>query len=400
MTTEKASLEAFLRARAKNHTEDVRLQHILATYSLEKKQWERRVFNETFEQRHLAYALKREADGIKRREKKKQERIGYKKEVQHLGNQQYIAELRKKMDSGKSGIMISTGASLPPVVMTDGKEQGQGDAGKSAWAKLSSRTLAQSKTNNEHQAKEDFSQNNYRFANLVQTVMYENKPSQSSEMKKVNLTEIVNRLFPKPLRQAMSMADLERLKCLDPADREVSPIDIGDDLENEPTEKSLLSEDFWIGDPKAIGSVRRPRLPPEVMSARSKNIGDVMKLIRDLPVYPSCSKNCNKPGAKFDEMTTSQEEKTMMPSLVNANVAKYHHGRNTPTSKAIDAIQATIVSFPIIRGATQRKFYDAGCMAEAHVVQLHPRSHIIRSITVEPRTKTEHQVGVRDITTR
>ena len=61
MSADKMSLEAFLRARAKNHTEDVRLQQILATFSLEKKQWEKRSFNETYEQRHLAYTLKRDS---------------------------------------------------------------------------------------------------------------------------------------------------------------------------------------------------------------------------------------------------------------------------------------------------------------------------------------------------
>ena len=62
----------------------------------------------------------------------------------------------------------------------------------------------------------------------------------------------------------------------------------------------IVVAEHWVGDPSAIRSVRRPRLRPNEMSDHSQPFGQARKLMVDMRKYPSCSRNCNKPGFDFD----------------------------------------------------------------------------------------------------
>ena len=139
----------------------------------------------------------------------------------------------------------------------------------------------------------------------------------SSSSRKVKLADLIARLFPKALRMARSVSELERLVDGENEHREENT-EKDDHMQVDPV---IIVKDCWVGDPKAIASVRRSRLAPDVMGARHKNIGDVMRLIRDLPMYPSCSRNCNRPGVIFDTMVSSNEL-MIMPSMTKANVKR------------------------------------------------------------------------------
>ena len=69
----------------------------------------------------------------------------------------------------------------------------------------------------------------------------------------------------------------------------------------EPAKKlDIVMAEHWVGDPSAIRSVRRPRLQPNEMSDHSQPFGQARKLMVDMRKYPSCSRNCNKPGFDFE----------------------------------------------------------------------------------------------------
>ena len=168
--------------------------------------------------------------------------------------------------------------------------------------------------------------------------------------KKVNLKKLVGRLFPQTMRRAKSLDQLEKLKGDGPKQdgpesKEVDGEESegsreGESSENDPLDPVIIVNDYWVGDPKAIGSVRRQRQPPEIMTARHKNVGEVMKLIRDLPMYPSCSRNCNRPGAIFDSMVASSPH-TLLPSMAKANVAR-HYKKKSKMAKAISQVNHAV----------------------------------------------------------
>ena len=364
-------MEAFLKARGKNHAEDVRLQQILATFELEKKQWERRVFNETFEQRNLAFSMKKNADEIKHKKKTRKPNKS-KPEYDEGGN------------ATKSGLPPLEGK-VPCADPPGGSPQVRPNTQPFPVVQQTPQTLRIKVTNTPRThlpglAKDESKgrgtviiTGKTRFARAVEAVMTKQREDgpklpkteyprvgfSDTANKRIDLAELVARLFPKTLRRAHSMADLELLKegpLTQRSQDEEDNNDIFKPGEEESTEEIdpfPSKGEFWIGDPKAIGSVRRPRLPPEMMSARSKNVGEVMKMIRDLPVYPSCSRNCNKPGASFEDFP--DEQKNMMPSMVIANVAR--HYLKTSRATSLEAISSTrdtsqVVPFPAIMDST------------------------------------------------
>ena len=73
-------------------------------------------------------------------------------------------------------------------------------------------------------------------------------------------------------------------------------------LEN--SHRMIPVKDYWIGDPIAIGSVRRPRKNIAEMTSRNKSMGPVQKLIREIPF--GCSKNCDNPSSKLESQVSSQ----------------------------------------------------------------------------------------------
>ena len=77
------------------------------------------------------------------------------------------------------------------------------------------------------------------------------------------------------------------------------------------SQRMITVRDYWVGDPMAIGSVRRPRKNITEMNSRKKSMGPVHKLIREFPI--GCTRNCDNPGSKLESLVSSQ------PSFVPAS---------------------------------------------------------------------------------
>ena len=60
----------------------------------------------------------------------------------------------------------------------------------------------------------------------------------------------------------------------------------------EKEENDTAAEELWVGEPEAIGSVRRPRLKPEEMSTSTQPKGEARKLLIELSTPNTCSRNC------------------------------------------------------------------------------------------------------------
>ena len=130
--------------------------------------------------------------------------------------------------------------------------------------------------------------------------------------------DVFSRLFPKrpPIVKQQSQ---ERSREWD----ESTATGEDEDEFGNPLDKDtvLVVGDLWVGDPKAIGSVRRARRSPEELTNRENSIGEVRKLIRDMPQYPLCSRNCNRPGAALESIASSMPVYNL-PALAKAQLKR------------------------------------------------------------------------------
>lgn len=440
-------MEAFLKARSRNIVEDVRLKNFMFTLELEKKQWEKRVFNETYEEQTLAFAYKKVVnekteEGMKA--KKKEAEIKEKmmpRPVSKLPDIRFLtnrlvasdgefgepsergrcsqlgptkpptpdyANVRKvvsqppkalpaiKMTGGFTKISIDIEKKKPPRIRKQVQREELSDVPPTDRSGAAGIDAGNADTSIATKMEDDTPADNpdgplsaLKFPNIVERMLGNNKEDENREEairndpqqsprdmserfgkfsilspapKKINLKELVDRLFPKALHKARSMEQLEKLKSMDVIEEQKeqhtketedlkAEIEADKIEEEEQVDKVVILDDSWLGNPKAISSVRRERQPPEVMTARHKNMGDVMKLIRDLPTYPSCSRNCNHPGVVIDTMG-SREPHVMLPSLAKANVRKYNQKMKMKQSMDNVAAQVKAVSAfnkPILR---------------------------------------------------
>ncbi|CAH1792503.1 unnamed protein product [Owenia fusiformis] len=71
-------------------------------------------------------------------------------------------------------------------------------------------------------------------------------------------------------------------------------LDMGESSEN------LAITDYWVGDPRAVGSIRRDRKSATEMAVQSKAFGELRRAQKDLIGEPLCSRNCNRKGTIHD----------------------------------------------------------------------------------------------------
>ena len=85
--------------------------------------------------------------------------------------------------------------------------------------------------------------------------------------------------------------------------------------------KNIILSDYWVGDPRAIRSVRRPQNNPKEVSNCSECIGKTMHLIRDMPLYPACSRNCAR-TRRSDSLAAHTQENGFIPEIVRKKMNK------------------------------------------------------------------------------
>ena len=304
-------MSTMLKAREKNMLEDLRLQREMTALDVERRHNEKVMYNEVFEQRRVAYQLKQEVAKMK---KKSEEEAKRRKTSKLL--------LRARMNSTLSDSQVAITPSIagPRRSSSDltpgGKELGKmfptitpGSVASpvttprpSLWRRVSQSMPTLPSIQDEEVPKvmapaiaEEAtlevplppaseappptapsqppppSSVKSRFASLVRKAA--KLPSEDNESgciffpkaKKASWAAIIERLVPKrmtPMRKAMSESSNEKTESS------------GEDHIPDVGEVVVLT-DFWVGDPKAINSVRRPRRSPDDMTNREKSIGEV-----------------------------------------------------------------------------------------------------------------------------
>lgn len=346
-----------MKAREKNQIEDHKLHKWKVQLEVEQRHVEQVMYNEMFEQKKIAYQLKQEVtkkkqklrdfsseEKAKRGERRKMlaQRMNLSeemfKEIEEEDEQKNsLPIIQEKPDRQESKVDVTSNAlnlkqrslSMPtlPSINQEGKNShvatvmvtvgenkpvsreanihsAEGDR-TDQNSREGNETGANSRASNSKEENTDTDAPKRpklgRFANLINKVVEQNREEKDAKPKKIKFEAVVDRLFPKaPISQSHNLLAV-------PSQDTLTRDGEGETNYNPAMDDLVVITDFWVGDPKAIGSVRRARLTPDAMSCREKSISEVRKLLRDMPRYPSCSRNCNRPGAALESIASSME---------------------------------------------------------------------------------------------
>ena len=279
-----------------NHFEDVKLKRSLTLLELHRSHTEKNFSNEMFEQKRLAFKLKCEAKNIKRDKIDNYGRIHGKKQNRKRGKvmRKFESLISLPESNGIQGSLQSA-PQLGTECLTDGLPGIVNDVGKELQnTEAESRVLMQ--------------EADKKLPNLKQQIC--NSIGNNSGEKKDNDEigdDIDNNNNVSDGTNTRKMKPNKLPKLLN------EKLNIKFSKQGHMRRKSLLEysqtminmKDYWVGDPMAIGSVRRARKNVEDMNSRSRSMDKVHKLIRELPV--ECTRNCNKPMFRLESLVSSQQ---------------------------------------------------------------------------------------------
>lgn len=291
--SESSGVGSMLKAREKNMLEDLKLQREMTALDVERRHLDKVMYNDMFEQRRLAYKLKQEVADIKKRTETELKRRVTSRALLRAkltGSQTDSAVFTTCMDAAGERTRLHSDSSQPrdihsrpmfPAITT----------GNSRRPSMLHSRLSQSMPTLPSIRDEDAPSNTardlhgpdtgleaappkakVRFMNLIKKVVEERADSMAQDdqgaeegrSKKTTWPSLLDRLLPKypPARMTsvtMPEGESQEDQALLPGDGEAV----------------MVLTDFWVGDPKAINSVRRPCKPPDDMNNREKSIGEV-----------------------------------------------------------------------------------------------------------------------------
>ena len=289
--------ESYLQqAHIVNHLEDVKLKRFLTLLELHTSHVEKNLSNEMFEQKRLAFKLKCEAKNIKRDKIDNYGRIHGKKQDRKRGKamRKFDSLLSLCESNGIQGSLqsaqqngreILTGG-LPGIVndVVKGLKNTEAESGDPMQESVKKSTNLNPQISNFIGNNSSEDDGNDETVEDIDGIRFQNKDTNKRKTKSNN--KLPNLLTGK-FNINLSKGHFRRKSLL------------------EYSQSMINAKDYWVGDPTAIGSVRRARKNIEEMNSRSRSMDKVHKLIRELPV--ECSKNCNKPMFRLESLVSSQQ---------------------------------------------------------------------------------------------
>ena len=279
-----------------NLVEDVKLKRSLTLLELHKSHTEKNFSNEMFEHKRLAFKLKCEAKNIKRDKIDNYGRIHGKKQNRKRGKvMRKFESLMSLRESNGIRDSLQSAQQFATECLTDGLPGIVNDAGKELQATKSEswdRIMQESGKklpNLKQQIRNSIGNNsgkNDGNGEIGQDVDNNDDVSEGTNTTKMKPNKLPNLLNEK-FNVKFSKQHMRRKSLL------------------EYSQTMINMKDYWVGDPMAIGSVRRARKNVEDMNSRSRSMDKVHKLIRELPV--ECTRKCNKPMFRLESLVSSQQ---------------------------------------------------------------------------------------------
>ena len=277
-----------------NHFEDVKLKRSLTLLELHRSHTEKNFSNEMFEQKRLAFKLKCEAKNIKRDKIDNYGRIHGKKQNRKRGKvmRKFESLISLPESNGIQGSLQSAHQlatecltdGLPEIMNDEGKELQNAEAESGVPMQKSDKKLPNLKQQISNSIR-NYSGELNDNVEIGEDVDNNNNVSDGTNKRKMKPNKLPNFLNEK-LNIKFSKGHMRRKSLL------------------EYSQTMINMKDYWVGDPMAIGSVRRARKNVEDMNSRSRSMDKVHKLIRELPV--ECTRNCNKPMFRLESLVSSQ----------------------------------------------------------------------------------------------
>ena len=282
-----------------NHLEDVKLKRSLTLLELHKSHAEKNLSNEMFEQKRLAFKLKCDAKNIKRDKIDNYGRIHGKKQNRKRGKamRKFESLISLSESSGIQGTLqsaqqyageILTGG-LPEIVndVVKGLKNTEVESGDPMQE--SDKNLANQNSQIGNLIGNNCGENDGKIGEddeIGEDVNGNNNSNDDTNTSKTKPNKLPKLLTGK-FNNNLSKGHVRRKSLL------------------EYSQSMINAKDYWVGEPTAIGSVRRARKNIEEMNSRSRSMDKVHKLIRELPV--ECSRNCNKPRFRLESLVSSQQ---------------------------------------------------------------------------------------------
>ena len=238
------SFSAVLRARARNQFEDVRLKHLSIKLDQKWNQTKMALNNKLYEERHFLHTMKKEAIALKKVKEKEKTR-----------NEDGLNE-SWKLKEDVNRLFLN----------------GEKNIGDSSWRNRS------------------IDQNDIKPVESVHRG-YANPLPPEVIPQKSNQTTIYSLTLAKCTAQHMSESAKISKKpaLLPPPLKGRSPV-----VDQHTSTTSGASKTLWVGDPRAIASIRRPRLSAKEMSTYERNMALLRKMNRDMTDRKVCSRGCNR----------------------------------------------------------------------------------------------------------
>ena len=241
------------------------------------------MFNDIYEQKQLVFKYKREVKEIRKEVNKSEQRTARREARKHLQQVRSYDATAETDAHEQLAVLEAAGGSA--AVEEDAEVKGE--------------------------------------AATVETVP---APTQDIEIQPVNKADLENddpRLSLRPglLTKSSTMPNLTVIAA---------------EPEKPPQKLDIVTAEYWVGDPVAIHSVRRPRLQPNEMSDRAQPFGQARKLMVNMPKYPLCSRNCNKPSARLEAL---MPDASLLPRIrlpaVKRHLTQLSHSLDSLPSMAL-----------------------------------------------------------------
>lgn len=268
-------VQAFLKARAKNQREEVKLQRYLTNLELRKVSTKAMLDDQLFEHRRIAFDLRKEAD------------INRAKDKLHLDSESPDSVFDSKPYKS-SNRQARTDSRVKFLNLDDV------DGGKGTMVTI--------------------------VGNRQDEVDYSEEVLTSKNGK----TEIDGGFRPR-LASAISFPPV--WKSSSAKVRRSSVEDVGDDdgVSGQPGESEQVKErsnrsgettQCWPGDPIAIGSVRRPRKSTKELNAREQSRMSLRMASRELRQFATCSRQCGKSQFIYELERSISDIPLLLPAII------------------------------------------------------------------------------------
>lgn len=330
------SLASFIGAWKKNGVEKTRLSSILRELELERNCTRKSMSTEIFHQRQQAYKLRKEVSAMK-------------KNTQNIQKQLTVIRMfDKKTKTSKArpaDNLLRKSKSEPddPAENEEDKHHTEVnkylkslgkcfEAPKLPKIKEGPLTAPRStKPQASDVSSKDASKRKVKFVDAVQKVIDEKRGMKQQERKKTKLELLVERLMLK-MKISQNGNTLKPFMEIDSREGEYQPSRI------------ILLQEYWVGDPHAIGSVRRARRTPTAMNKMEKHNMELRKMLKEVSgKQQSCSRDCNHPGAGIEDPMQQLNLQKHLLQKIRPTASKSHDSflcRNSSRDTVVSEVKS------------------------------------------------------------